>query len=168
MNNKRKLILALVASLTLGLAPFSPEPHLFGKIKWIMGGGEGMQLIDYWDTIMHGAPWMFLIYFAWKQFFSSSQKEIMNQMKEMVNDPKTYIIDVREVSEFNSGHYKGAVNIPLSQLGSYVDKIKKMEGNKILYCRSGNRSGQAIKMLQGAGLKDMYNGGGLSDMNGLG
>lgn len=48
--------------LTLGLAPFTPEPHLFGKIRWIMGGGEGMQLIDYWDSFMHGAPFLFLFY----------------------------------------------------------------------------------------------------------
>jgi uncharacterized membrane protein len=48
--------LIIVACLALGLAPFSPEPHLFGKIKWIMGGANGMQAMDWWDTIMHGVP----------------------------------------------------------------------------------------------------------------
>jgi hypothetical protein len=50
-----------IASLTLGLAPFKPEPHLWGKIKWILGGAEGMQPVDWFDFIMHGAPWFLLI-----------------------------------------------------------------------------------------------------------
>lgn len=54
-----KIIILLC--LTLGLAPFSPEPHLYGKLKWIVGGANGMQLMDWWDTILHGTPWLFLI-----------------------------------------------------------------------------------------------------------
>jgi hypothetical protein len=50
-----------IASLTLGLAPFTPEPHLWGKIKWILGGAEGMQPVDWFDFLMHGAPWILLI-----------------------------------------------------------------------------------------------------------
>ena len=37
--------LFLIASLLLGLAPFSPEPHILGKLKWIAGGGEGMKMM---------------------------------------------------------------------------------------------------------------------------
>jgi hypothetical protein len=48
-------------SLTLGLAPFSPEPHIWGKLKWVLGGAEGMQLMDWGDLLMHGAPWIGLI-----------------------------------------------------------------------------------------------------------
>ncbi len=48
-------------SLTLGLAPFFPEPHLVGKIRWIAGGANGMQLIDWADALMHGLPWLLLI-----------------------------------------------------------------------------------------------------------
>ena len=59
MNNWK---LWLLASLTLGLAPFSPEPHLFGKIRWILGGANGMGLMDWWDFIMHGFPFVGLIY----------------------------------------------------------------------------------------------------------
>lgn len=61
-NNKTDfLIPALILSLTLGLAPFSPEPHLLGKIRWIMGGSEGMQPADYFDFLLHGTPWVLLI-----------------------------------------------------------------------------------------------------------
>ena len=57
--------LFLIASLTLGLAPFNP-PHLYGKIKWILGGnafsGENaMKTEDYFDIILHGTPWLLLL-----------------------------------------------------------------------------------------------------------
>lgn len=55
------LILAIVASLTLGLAPWYPEPHLFGKIRWVMGGAAGMGPMDWFDLCWHGAPFVFLI-----------------------------------------------------------------------------------------------------------
>lgn len=51
----------LLLSLSLGLAPFSPEPHLVGKLRWVAGGAKGMQLIDWLDLIMHGLPWVFLL-----------------------------------------------------------------------------------------------------------
>ncbi len=57
--NDWKFIILLC--LTLGLAPFSPEPHLLGKIRWIVGGAHGMQLIDWFDTFFHGFPYLLLI-----------------------------------------------------------------------------------------------------------
>jgi uncharacterized membrane protein len=51
----------LLLSLTLGLAPFLPEPHIFGKIQWVLGGAVGMQLMDWLDLLMHGAPWLLFI-----------------------------------------------------------------------------------------------------------
>ena len=53
--------LFLIASLLLGLAPFSPEPHIWGKLKWIIGGAEGMKMMDWFDFLMHGTPWILLI-----------------------------------------------------------------------------------------------------------
>lgn len=58
---KNSIQLWLILSLTLGLAPFFPEPHLWGKIKWILGGAEGMVLRDWFDVIMHGFPWVMLV-----------------------------------------------------------------------------------------------------------
>jgi hypothetical protein len=51
----------LLLCLTLGLAPFYPEPHIWGKIKWIRGGAVGMQAIDWFDVVLHGFPWVLLI-----------------------------------------------------------------------------------------------------------
>lgn len=57
--------LFLVASLTLGLAPFNP-PHIIGKIRWISGGNaftgpDAMQAQDYLDILLHGSPWILLL-----------------------------------------------------------------------------------------------------------
>ena len=51
----------VILCLTLGLAPFSPEPHIWGKIQWVLGGAIGMKPMDWWDLIMHGLPWLLLI-----------------------------------------------------------------------------------------------------------
>ena len=52
---------ALLMCVTLGLAPFMPEPHLLGKLRWIAGGANGMAAMDWFDAVLHGAPWIFLI-----------------------------------------------------------------------------------------------------------
>jgi hypothetical protein len=51
----------LMLCLTLGLAPFFPEPHIAGKIRWIAGGAVGMQAIDWFDALFHGFPWLLLV-----------------------------------------------------------------------------------------------------------
>lgn len=53
--------LFLIASLSLGLAPFKPEPHIWGKIKWIAGGANGMTWLAWFDTFLHGLPWLLLL-----------------------------------------------------------------------------------------------------------
>ena len=57
--NDWKLIILLC--LTLGLAPFFPEPHILGKLKWIVGGANGMQPMDWFDVVLHGFPFVLLI-----------------------------------------------------------------------------------------------------------
>jgi len=61
--------LIIVACLTLGLAPFAPEPHLWGKIKWIAGGATGMGIMDWFDFLMHGTPWLLLIRLIFVKIF---------------------------------------------------------------------------------------------------
>ena len=63
LKNNWKLF--LIASLTLGLAPFNP-PHILGKIQWILGGNafsaeNGMKSQDWFDVLLHGLPWVLLL-----------------------------------------------------------------------------------------------------------
>ena len=59
-------------------------------------------------------------------------------------DEPTLIIDVRTAEEFAAGHFPGAINIPHEDI---IQGIKESNVGKdqtvLLYCRSGNRSGQA-------------------------
>lgn len=58
LNNWRFVI---VLCLTLGLAPFVPEPHIWGKIRWIAGGAKGMAALDWFDFFFHAIPWILLL-----------------------------------------------------------------------------------------------------------
>ena len=50
-----------VLCLTLGLAPFTPEPHIWGKINWILGGAVGLEAKDWFDTFFHGFPYLLML-----------------------------------------------------------------------------------------------------------
>lgn len=64
------LALLVVLCLTLGLAPFTPEPHLWEKLK-MLAAGELTEPLDIFDFLLHGIPWLLLII---KLFFSSTGK----------------------------------------------------------------------------------------------
>jgi rhodanese-related sulfurtransferase len=73
------------------------------------------------------------------------------------------IIDVRSPGEFQSGHIKGALNIPLPALGSQLSKIKK-DKPVITCCASGMRSASARTILKANGYADVHNGGGWTSL----
>lgn len=56
----KKLGVIVFLCLTLGLAPFVPEPHIWMDLKWVWTGGSGMKLINWFDLFFHGAPWIWL------------------------------------------------------------------------------------------------------------
>ncbi len=53
------LTLFVAAALTLGLAPFLPEPHVWEKIR-MLANGELARPIDIFDLILHATPWLLL------------------------------------------------------------------------------------------------------------
>ena len=88
----------------------------------------------------------------------------MNDIKTLINDPDTLIVDVRSPWEFEMEHIAGARNIPLEEITSQMDTFKNFGKPLVLYCRSGNRSGMAVSLLKQNGVQEVYNGGGLSDV----
>ena len=52
--------LLILICLTLGLAPFTPEPHIWEKLK-MLAAGELTKPIDIFDLLLHGLPWLLLI-----------------------------------------------------------------------------------------------------------
>jgi phage shock protein E len=79
-----------------------------------------------------------------------------------MSNEKTIILDVRTVAEFQQGHAQNAINIDFYS-PNFLDEVKKLDTSKKyhLYCRSGNRSGQAEAMMKQAGFADVENIGGL-------
>ena len=57
--DKVPLTVFLIVALTLGLAPFVPEPHVWEKLKMLFAG-ELSRPIDIFDLFLHGAPWLLL------------------------------------------------------------------------------------------------------------
>ena len=68
------------------------------------------------------------------------------------------IIDVRTPGEFQGGHIKNSINIPLNVLQSQLSKIKK-DKPVITCCASGMRSASAKSILKSSGYAEVYNGG---------
>lgn len=70
------------------------------------------------------------------------------------NTPDSVILDVRTPSEFNSGNIPGAINIDIMSY-EFHDKIAELDKSKtyFIYCRSGNRSGQACNIMSDMGYK---------------
>jgi phage shock protein E len=79
------------------------------------------------------------------------------------------IIDVRTPEEFAEGHLVDAVNLDL-QSGQFAEEIVDLprDGSYFLYCRTGNRSGQAEAIMRDLGFDDVVNGGGYADLEAAG
>jgi len=78
INNWRFVI---ILSLTLGLAPFVPEPHIWGKIKWIAGGAKGMAALDWLDFVYHAIPWALLVRLSILKLTGKLPKEAETEAK---------------------------------------------------------------------------------------
>lgn len=74
-----------------------------------------------------------------------------------------FLVDVRSPGEFADGNVKGSVNIPLDQVQNQLAKFKDKE-NIVVFCRSGNRSGQAKSILEQNGFTNVTNGGTWQDV----
>ena len=57
--NQIPLSLIVLACLTLGLAPFFPEPHIWEKLK-MLAAGNLVKPVDIFDLVMHAAPFAVL------------------------------------------------------------------------------------------------------------
>jgi rhodanese-related sulfurtransferase len=77
------------------------------------------------------------------------------------------VVDVRTAGEFADWHYPDAINIPVQVLDKQLDKLPDKKKTIIVYCRSGNRSSTAKKILLSNGYEDVKNGGGVRDMKKL-
>ncbi|MCL1990793.1 MAG: rhodanese-like domain-containing protein [Defluviitaleaceae bacterium] len=74
------------------------------------------------------------------------------------------LIDVRSPSEFTSGHIEGALNLPLNQIETLiVAQFPAKDTLIVLYCQTGFRSSQAIRLLTNLGYTHVYDMGAMSN-----
>lgn len=93
-----------------------------------------------------------------------STKEVNDIVENFENEEDTFIIDVRELDEYEEGHIINSINIPLSIIGSINDVPEINKDSKIIvYCRSGNRSKSAQARLNSMGYTNVYDMGGILD-----
>lgn len=88
------------------------------------------------------------------------QQEAMQLLQENAN---LILLDVRTPSEYADGHIPNSVNLPNEDITTQEPELLPDRDQLILvYCRSGNRSGQAAKKLIGMGYTNVYNIGGIN------
>ena len=78
-----------------------------------------------------------------------------NNIENLVKN-KEFLLDVREEYEYQEGHVKGAVNLPLREILEKKDSLPK-DKDIYVYCRSGHRSADAVNFLKSLGFEKVHN-----------
>lgn len=95
-------------------------------------------------------------------FFRGSGGDLSSADARKLISDGARLIDVRSPAEFADGHLPNAVNIPLQILPQHLSTLEPKDKPIVLYCRSGNRSGQAASILKDAGFSAVHNLGAMS------
>ena len=87
------------------------------------------------------------------------------QAKEMMDaDSSVIVLDVRTEEEYNQGHIEGSILIPNTEIDQRAsEKLTDKDATILIYCRSGNRSSIAARILVNAGYTNVYDFGGIND-----
>lgn len=111
-------------------------------------------------TILLSAIVIAIRFGNWKLQFGAKEAAIQGIQKIQEG---ALLIDVRTPGEFASGHYPGAINIPIQEFPESLHRIPK--GKPIVvYCTAGGRSASARDILIRNGYEDVTNAGGLGDL----
>jgi len=82
----------------------------------------------------------------------------------MEENEDVILVDVRTLEEFAAGHIEGAILLPLASISAQASTvIPDKKAIYIIYCRSGNRSAQAVDLLVEMGYETLYDMGGIID-----
>jgi len=121
--------------------------------------------ILYW-IVMVGLVFWFAYTKGWiLANFESIDAKIALTLLE--NDDNVSLLDVRTIPEYKEGHLRDATLIPLDALAKNLGMLKKVKNKKIIvYCRSGNRSVAASRILEKNGFTPLNVKGGIIQLMG--
>jgi rhodanese-related sulfurtransferase len=92
------------------------------------------------------------------EYTDLSVQDASAMMLNNISYPNLVILDVREVAEYNAGHIKNAINIPLHELTAKISSLETYKQIEIIvYCRMGYNSRLASQQLVDAGFSKVYN-----------
>lgn len=78
------------------------------------------------------------------------------------NNEEMYIIDVRDEEDYEKGHIKGAISMPMNQVTTDIEDVVPEKDSLIcVYCYSGNRSAKVSTLLEFMDYTNVYNAGGI-------
>ena len=86
-----------------------------------------------------------------------TSQEAFDLLQESQGNPDFIILDVRTSSEFHNGHIEGALNIDVN-LPSFSEELEQLDRNAayLVYCRTGNRSRTALRIMDDLGFTRAY------------
>ncbi|MCB1174501.1 MAG: rhodanese-like domain-containing protein [Leptospiraceae bacterium] len=108
----------------------------------------------WWPALLAVA--VLLAFNLWRRLRRSSPEVVKEKLEN-----GALVVDVRSPMEFQSGHFPGAINVPVEELMNKMDQLGAKDRSIVLYCASGARSGYAQSMLSRSGFTDVINAGGL-------
>ncbi len=83
------------------------------------------------------------------------------EAKKMMENQENLVIDVRSKAEYNQGHIKNAISIPLDNIDDVLTRISDKKTTLLLYCQSGKRALEAANYLANQGYENIYTFGGI-------
>lgn len=94
----------------------------------------------------------------------------IDEFKEKYENEQGVVIDVRTREEYEEGHLAKTDTLLDFTNGEFQESLNKLDKNKTyyLYCRTGNRSGQAARIMKSEGFEKVYNIGGFEDLTNAG
>ncbi|APQ16438.1 rhodanese-like domain-containing protein [Maribacter hydrothermalis] len=79
--------------------------------------------------------------------------------EQLEKDSNAVILDVRTEEEVEEGIIPNSINLDIYKGTEFVEELKKLDKSKnyYVYCRSGNRSGQACEIMNSLGIDNAFN-----------
>ncbi len=88
-------------------------------------------------------------------------QQTVDVIHALQDDPEFVLLDIRTPAEVEAGHISGAVNLDFYD-PAFRDDLAALDRDKVylIYCRTGNRSGQAYSIMKELGFERVYDMGG--------